>query len=597
MPDGTRGGVAGGIRSVGGRLWDEPNPDMAVVASLVDAGASAPVAEILATRGVVPADVAEFLRPRLRASLPNPFFFVGMREGADRIATAVQSQEKVAIWGDYDVDGATSSALAARFLREAGASEVTIKIPDRILEGYGPNIAGLRDLQASGHTLCIMLDCGTAALEPLALAHAIGLDVVVIDHHLPEADLPPAVAVINPNRHDQEKGQGHLCAVGMTFVTMVGVSGVLRDRGWWASRGGAPDLMALLDLVALGTVADVVPLVGANRAFVYQGLQIMAASVNPGIRALMAVSGLKKPPTADDLGWRLGPRINAGGRIGEADGGARLLSATDPAECAALADKLNQWNSKRQEIEKGYLKEAMAMAEAQVDEKGFLPGAIVVCGTVWHQGVIGILAGRLKEAFQRPTFVFTDVGNGRAKGSGRSVKGFHLGDPVIAARQAGLLVYGGGHEMAAGATIETSKIDDFRRWLMEAVERSGFAPGDVPLEADLVLKVREASLGLVEAVRSELEPCGTANGKPRVLVKGGRLVRCEIVGNGHLKIEVADDTGASLSALRWGAGGTEFDAAVQGLKGQRVDLLGELDIEEFRGRRTVLMLRDVRLAE
>ena len=426
------------------------------------------VARVLAGRGVAADEVPNFLDPALKRLLPDPSVLTDMDKAAGRIADAVVAGEPIAVFGDYDVDGATSSALFARYLRSVGRDPV-IYIPDRLFEGYGPNTEALKSLANAGARLVVCVDCGSTSHQALADGRAMGLDIVVIDHHQLGAELPPAVAVVNPNRQDDLSGLGHLAAVGVTFLTLVAVNRLLRARGWFASRA-EPELLQWLDLVALGTVCDVVPLVGLNRAFVAKGLLAMARRANRGLAALADAARLGGPVAPYHLGFLLGPRINAGGRIGDAALGARLLASDDPAECERLAAELDRLNRERQAIETAMLEEATAEAAAEIGD-GEGPSVLVTASERWHPGVVGLIASRLKDRFHRPAVAIALQPNGVGSGSGRSVAGVDLGHAVRRAVERGILVKGGGHAMAAGLTVEKGET-----WRASCLSRGGASP-------------------------------------------------------------------------------------------------------------------------
>src|SRR5579872_2433098 len=453
-------------RSATGRAWrDRLDARAATRALAIAQRYDLPelLARILAGRNVEPDAVEAFLNPTIKQSMPDPDVLSGMAEAAARIADAVVRGETVAIFGDYDVDGATSAALLTRFLRFGGLSPL-LHIPDRLFEGYGPNIEAVRALAARDATLLVTVDCGTTSIAPLAEAHTLGLDVVVIDHHQADEELPPALAIVNPNRRDDLSGLGHLAAVGLVFMTVVAVNRVLRARGFWTAERPEPDLLAFLDDVALGTVADVVPLIGLNRAFVAKGLIALRRRARAGHVSLMDAARLSGPPEAWHLGFLLGPRINAGGRIGRADLGVRLLIEDDPTEAAKIAAELDRLNRERQTIELDTLAqaEAEAMAALGIEEKG---AVVVTAAEGWHPGVVGIVAGRLKEKFGRPAFAIALEPGGIGTGSGRSITGVDIGRAVRRAVSEGLLTKGGGHAMAAGVTLRKAALAEFRAYL------------------------------------------------------------------------------------------------------------------------------------
>lgn len=503
------------------------------------------VARVLAARGVGLDDAPAFLNPTLRALLPDPSVLRDMDRAAERIARAVTGGEGIAVFGDYDVDGATSTALMTRYLRAVGV-EPQIHIPDRIAEGYGPNAQALEKLRAGGAGLVVTVDCGTTAFDALEGAAASGLDVVVIDHHTAEPRLPKVSAVVNPNRLDQDPGLGQLAACGVTFLTLVALNRTLRKAGAFAGRA-EPDLMALLDLVALGTICDVVPLTGLNRALVGQGLKVLAQRRNTGLAALADVARVTETVDAYHVGYILGPRINAGGRIGRADLGARLLATEDKAEAARIAALLDEHNVDRKTVEA----EVMAAAIAQVEAADSGP-VIVIAGEGWHPGVVGIVAGRLRERYGRPSCV-VGVEGGIGKASGRSVPGVDLGAAVIAARQAGLLLSGGGHRMAAGFTVRQERVAELRAYLIEHIDGQVAAqPGEpmVPLvELDGTLVVEAATVELAETL-CRLGPYGAGNPEPRFALPRVRVVAASVVGSGgHVACTLVGPDGGRLRAI------------------------------------------------
>src|SRR5690349_3893003 len=453
-------------RSVTGQpwRWRRPPDDGLGMDALVD--------ELLLARGVARDDLARHRDPKIRDFLPDPSCLRDMDKGAKRLADAVQGSETIAIFGDYDVDGATSAALLVLLLRRLGAEPI-VYIPDRLMEGYGPSGKALVDLKARGATVALCVDCGAQAFDALEEARSAGLDVIVVDHHKCASLLPAAFALINPNRLDESAdgaAHGHLAAVGMAFLLGVALIRELRGRGFFETLA-EPKILDLLDLVALGTVADVARLRTLNRAFVMQGLRIMAARQNIGMAALIEASRLVKPPSCRDLGFALGPRINAGGRVGKSDLGVRLLTCNDPEEARSIAAELDRLNEERRAIEMLVCEQAEIQAQAQIDSP-----VITVMSAGWHQGVIGIVAGRLKERFGRPTIVIAETEHGTGKGSGRSISGVDLGAAVLAAKDSGLLTAGGGHAMAAGLTLPAGGLEAFRKFingrLAEDVERS-----------------------------------------------------------------------------------------------------------------------------
>jgi single-stranded-DNA-specific exonuclease len=579
-------------RSFNGRRWELRGADERLALALSQR-LKLPeiVGRVMAGRGVGLDDAEIYLNPNLRTLLPDPSLLRDMDKAAARLAQAVTANELIAVFGDYDVDGATSSALLKRLL-EAQGGRVRVYIPDRVTEGYGPNAPALRKLKAEGASVVVTVDCGTTAFEALADAQEAGLDVIVADHHEAEPHLPKAVAVVNPNRIDEARGLGHLAAVGVTFLLGVAVNRALRQAGWFGPSRAEPDLMGLLDLVALGTVCDVVPLKGVNRALVTQGLKIMARRANPGLAALADVAGLSEKPTAWHAGFLLGPRINAGGRVGAADLGTRLLSTQDPIEAGELARKLNDLNKDRQEIEAAVLRDAIEMVESTADADAPL---LFVHGENWHPGVIGIVAGRLKERYGRPACVAA-VENGVAKGSGRSVNGVDLGSAVIAARQAGILSNGGGHAMAAGFTVDAARLGELAHFLAERLRlqaASGLAP---ILTLDGALEPGGANFDLVETLES-CGPYGAGNDEPKFALAGVRIAKADVVGMGHVRVNLAGPGGGWLKAIAFKSADSELGHALLASNGQPMHVAGSLRADTWQGRRSAqLVIDDAALA-
>src|SRR6516164_7836300 len=546
---GGAGNVLKVERSVCGRRWRLRAGDIAEGQAIAERlGLPEIVGRLLAQRGVDHDHAPGFLAPRLRDQLPDPSHLRDMEVAATRLARAVREGETIAVFGDYDVDGATSTALLARFFAAVGG-RTRIYVPDRLREGYGPNTPALLRLLAEGTRVVVTVDCGTNAHLPLAEAAAAGLEVIVVDHHVAEPLLPRAAAIVNPNRLDEESRQGGLAAVGVAFLLIVAVNRALRQVGWYAGDRTEPDLMAWLDLVALGTVCDVVPLAGLNRAFVAQGIRVARRNANSGLAALAAVS---EPLDAYHLGFVLGPRVNAGGRVGDADLGARLLATDDPALAADLAQRLDAHNRERRDIETRTLEAAIAM----VEEAAQPPALVFAAATDWHPGVIGIVASRLKERYERPACVVA-LGDGIGRGSGRSIAGLPLGPAVIAARQAGLLINGGGHAMAAGFTVAAERLDALRELLVErlgdGLDRGRLVP---ELRVDGALSLGAAQAGLISHIE-RLAPFGAGNPEPRFAFTRVAVAHAEVVGSGHLRCILADPLDAArLRAIAFRAAGT-----------------------------------------
>ena len=523
------------------------------------------VDELLLARGVARDELARHRDPRIRDFLPDPSCFKDMDVGAKRLADAVQGGETVAIFGDYDVDGATSAALLTLLLRRLGADPI-VYIPDRLMEGYGPSGKALVELKARGASVAVCVDCGAQAFEALEEARAAELDVIVVDHHQCASLLPAAHAMINPNRLDEGAdgaAHGHLAAVGMAFLLGVALLRELRGRGYFEGRE-EPKILDLLDLVALGTVADVARLKTLNRAFVTQGLKVMAARQNIGLSALAEAARLVKPPTCRDLGFALGPRINAGGRVGKSDLGVRLLTSADPEEARTIAAELDRLNEERRAIE-------MLVTQQAGEQAAKLDGApvITVMGAGWHQGVIGIAAGRIKERFGRPAIVIAETEDGTGKGSGRSIGGVDLGAAVLAAKDSGLLSAGGGHAMAAGLTLPAGGLDAFRDFINERlaadVERS---LGDRALLLDALLAPGGVAGSLCDALDAA-GPYGAGWPGPRVAVGPARLIKVGIVGDGHVRGLACGDDGKSFKWIAFRSAATELGQSLLASPGDR----------------------------
>jgi single-stranded-DNA-specific exonuclease len=554
------------------------------------------LARILAGRNVEVDAVDAFLDPTLKRSMPDPDVLTAMKEAAERLADAVTCNESIAIFGDYDVDGATSAALLARYLRQCGIDPI-IHIPDRLFEGYGPNVEAVRALAARGATLLVCVDCGTTSIEPLTEAKKLSLDVVIIDHHQADEVLPPAVAIVNPNRRDDLSGLGHLAAVGLVFMTVVALNRVLRGRGFWRADRPEPDQLALLDDVALGTVADVVPLIGLNRAFVAKGLIALRRRERVGHTSLMDVARLSGPPEAWHLGFLLGPRINAGGRIGRADLGVRLLLENDPIEAAKIAAELDRLNSERQAIEQDTLAQAdaEAMAALGIEEKG---AVVVTAAEGWHPGVVGLVAARLKEKFGRPAFAIALEPGGIGTGSGRSIVGVDIGRAVRRAVSEGLLVKGGGHAMAAGVTLRKGALAPLRAFLESTlsadVETARRASG---LMIDGAVSAAAADAGLV-AMIGRAGPFGSGNPEPVIALPAHTVTYAEEVGQAHMRVRLKSADGASVNAIAFRAAGQKLGVALRNSRGRQVHAAGSFALDRWQGEERVqFKLTDIASAE
>ena len=577
----TRTAVLGIEQSLTGKAWHWRGGNMQLtdgIAGLEDDI----VTQLLLSRGVAREDLERHRQPTLRAFLPDPSEFRDMDLAAQRLVEAVLAGETVTIYGDYDVDGATSSALLIRLLRMLG-HEARHYIPDRLLEGYGPSGEALLKIGEAGSSLIVTVDCGAMAHEALAQAHDAGIDVIVVDHHKCSPDLPRAYALVNPNRLDESDlaaGHGHLAAVGVAFLLAVAVVRTLREAGHFAGRP-EPDLMSLLDLVALGTVADVAAIRGLNRAFVAQGLKVMARRANIGMAALIDASRLKAAPQCHDCGFALGPRINAGGRVGEATLGVRLLTTEDPDEARAIAAQLSVLNEERRAIEAMVQEAAEEQLAAQHNR-----AVICVSGRGWHPGVIGIVAGRIKEQTGKPTIVIAlDAEGGFGKGSGRSIAGVDLGAAIIAARAQGLLVAGGGHAMAAGLTITPDQLDPFADWLEDYLSA---AVARASASRSLLLDLAVAPGGLVPGLVETLDgagPFGMGWPGPRVAVGPVRLIKADVVGNAHVRLIASGADGASFKAIAFRAAESPLgQALLHGAKGRRLWLAGRAKTDDWGSR-------------
>ncbi|MFZ3179077.1 MAG: single-stranded-DNA-specific exonuclease RecJ [Methylocystis silviterrae] len=570
-------------RSVLGRRWRgrlDARGEAQALALTQAHGIDDFLARVIAGRGVTVADAAGYLDPKLRDLLPDPSSLRDMDAATNRLADAIEKSEQIAVFGDYDVDGACSSALLIDFWRAAGAPEPLLHIPDRIIEGYGPNVEAIRDLAARGATLLATVDCGTSSHEAFAVARALGFDVIVLDHHQAPEVLPDAL-VVNPNRLDDLSGQGALCAAGVVFLVLVGLSRTLRARGWWSDDRPEPDLLAALDLVALATVADISPLARLNRALVAKGLMVMAGRSRPGLAALMDAARLDGPPRAYHLGFALGPRINAGGRIGDAGLGARLLTLADGAEARRFANELDRLNGERQVVERMILEQAVAEAEAQVAGSNRL-SCLVVHGQDWHPGVVGLIASRLKERFNTPAFVIAFNGE-YGTGSGRSLSGVDLGAAVRRAVDLGLAVKGGGHAMAAGVTLARDKIDDFRAFLDEALAESVEAARlDDALVVDAAVAGRGVCLELLRRVE-RAGPFGQGNPEPLFALPEQQVTFAQTVGADHVRARLRSRDGATVDAIAFRAVHSPLGEALLRGDGAQLHVAAKLSRNVFRG--------------
>jgi single-stranded-DNA-specific exonuclease len=537
---------------------------------------------VLAARGVGPDAAPAFLAPTIKSLMPDPASILDMDAAASRIADAIEGRQRVAVFGDYDVDGACSSALMQLFLGMHGLG-CRVYIPDRLFEGYGPNPTAIEGLVKDGAQLIVTVDCGSTSFEPLEVARNLATDAIVIDHHQADEVLPPAVAVVNPNRQDDLSGLGQLCAAGVVFLVLVAVTRELRRRGFYKSGGQEPDLLSLLDIVGLATVCDVVPLTGLNRAYVTQGLQVMRGRRNVGLRALFDAAGLKQTPNTYHLGFVLGPRINAGGRIGDSALGAKLLSTSDEQEAARIATLLDRLNRERKAIETQMLEEALAEADAMLS--GDPDAAIVMLGSSdWHKGVVGLVASRLTERFRRPSCVIAWGEDGTGTGSLRSVSGVDIGGAVRAAAAAGILVKGGGHAMAAGLTVERGRLEDLRGFINERLRAKAQAARDTAsLEIDGALTPAAVTHDLIELLE-KAGPYGQGNPQPKFAFPAHRVKFAKVVGEAHVRCALEAGDGGRLDAIAFRAVGQPVGELLLGAAGMPLHVVGTIRRDTWGGR-------------
>ncbi|TPN88487.1 single-stranded-DNA-specific exonuclease RecJ [Mesorhizobium sp. CU2] len=572
-------------QSATGVSWEHrltERQDMAALAIAQGHGVPDIVARVLAGRGVSADQAERFLDPTIRELLPNPASLTDMEKAAARLADAIVAGEKVAIFGDYDVDGAASSALIKRFLAHFSVPS-EIYIPDRIFEGYGPNPDAMRELISRGARLIVTVDCGTNSAASVDAAREAGADVVVLDHHQVGGPLPLADAVVNPNREDDLSGQGHLCAAGVVFLCLVQTAKVLRER----LPDAAPvDLLSLLDLVALATVCDVVPLTGVNRAFVVKGLQVLRQLKNEGLAALARVSRIGEPINTFHLSFLIGPRINAGGRIGDAALGSRLLATDDPVEAAGIAETLDRLNQERQQMEQEMLAQARAEADAEL-AGGSGPAVIVTASHNWHPGIVGLIASRLKDYARRPAFAIAFNSTGLGTGSGRSVTGFDLGRLVREAASAGLIVKGGGHAMAAGITVERAKLGELRAFFEERAAADVFRlQNEESLAVDGALAAEGATLSLLDSLE-KAGPFGAGHIAPVFVLPRHRLADARAIGTNHIRVDLQSQSGGKIQAIAFRAVDTPLGEFLFRNRGKTVHVAGSLSGNYWNGNRTV----------
>ena len=590
----TQHNLLGDALSASGKRWFLRSADERQIAFYVQKfGLSEAVSKLLVSRGISEKDIENYLNPSLKNALPDPAHLKDMDKAVQRLKEAILKQEKTAVFGDYDVDGATSSALLKRYFQALGI-DITIYIPDRMTEGYGPNIKALEHLQKQGNTLVITVDCGTTSFEPVAKAKERGLDVIVIDHHIGEPSLPEAIAIVNPNRLDQQESPCKDCAaVGVVFMTLIALQKSLREEGYFNYKK-EPNLLGFLDLVATGTVCDVVALKGVNRAFVKQGLKVFANRQNTGLRALADASGIDTYPSSYHLGFLIGPRINAGGRVGSSALGAELLSIDDPYRCQEIATQLSTYNEERKAIEANVLEEAKKHVESLENLKD-LP-ALIIAGRHWHPGVIGIVAGRLKDHYSKPTFVISLDEKGIGKGSARSISGLDIGSLIQAAKQDGILEAGGGHAMAGGLTISENQLKHFETFCKTRIQRSIEKEGldlTPSLKIDVRLAPGGATIDLLEQFE-KLSPYGQGNPNPRFLFEELSVVKADIVGENHVRCIFTDfSKSGQLSGISFRSVGTPLGDLLLNARGKWLSAVGTLKLDEWNGRKRVqFMLED-----
>ncbi|PCJ99800.1 MAG: single-stranded-DNA-specific exonuclease RecJ [Zetaproteobacteria bacterium] len=550
------------------------------------------VARLLCQRGVPPEEVDSFLNPTLKNDFPDPFSLKGLGDMAEDVAIAIEDGKKFSIFGDFDVDGATSSAVLYRFLKCVGI-EAKIYIPDRLSEGYGPNIGALQKLKEQGADILMMLDCGTTAFDIVKAGTDLGLQIIILDHHEAEDHLPECWHVINPKRKDDTSGLDMLAAVGVTFMVCVAINNRLRDRGFYKNKGlSEPNLKGFLDIVALGTVCDMVPLTGVNRLFIRMGFAVPYDQLNVGIKALMGVAGISPPISTYDCGFVLGPRINAGSRVSEADLGARLLTSDDPEECKNIAWTLNDCNDKRKAIQKTMEEQAIAM----VEDLGLQDAPLILLDHEdWHPGLSGLVAGRLKEKYKKPacvvTYAYDLSGRKEGRGSGRSIPGIHIAQSFIDARIAGFLEKGGGHAMAGGFTMNPDKLADLREFLNKDIARQ-MENTDTNIETiiDGVLTVQGITLGLIEVLQNKVGPFGQEQPEPVFMLKNIRIHKADILGGAHIRVMLSDwEGGTRVKAMAFRSVDTPLGDALLKSGTYAFHILGQLKINEWQGRKSAEM--------
>lgn len=593
MDNEVAGPFLGVTASAGGHVWkDRLEPSRIHIAMAITQQHHVPevLGRMLASRLDPDEDVATYLNPSIKNLMPDPHSLQDMEKAAGRIAQAIEAGEAIVIYGDYDVDGGTSSALWRRFLMSHG-NDCRIYIPDRMTEGYGPNPAAMEQLVADGAKLIITVDCGSTSHEAMQVIADSDCDTIIIDHHQLGEDFPPCYALINPNRPDDLSGQGDLAAAGVVFLTLAAVVKELRKRGFYNDNRKAPDLLQLLDLVALATICDVVPLTGLNRAYVHKGLQVMRHRQNAGLRALADVAGLQEAPTSYHLGFLIGPRINAGGRIGNSSLGAQLLSSNDDVESQKIAEQLDRYNSERKAMEGVMLEEAVAAADQMVEQDPDTP--IIITGSPdWHKGLVGLLASRLCERFKRPALAIAWEGGGEGTGSARSIQGVDIGAAIRAAVDKGLLVKGGGHAMAGGLTVFETKYDELGAFLRETLKE---AREQASSGSDLLIDGALTPLAASTELLLQLEkagPYGSGNPPPRFVFPAHHVNFAKIVGNGHVRCSLQAGDGSRIDAVAFRSADTPIGELLLNNNGMPLHIAGSLKINSWGGRVKVEMIID-----
>ncbi len=573
--------------------WVLPDPSLDEIA-LIKQRHDVPeiVARLLVQRGVPFDQVDRFLNPTLKNDFPDPFSLKGMGDMAEDVAIAIEEKKNFAIFGDFDVDGATSSAILARFLKGVGI-EAPIYIPERLSEGYGPNIGALQSLKNGGADVIMMLDCGTTAFDVVKAGSDMGLKIIILDHHEAEDKLPECWHVVNPKRKDDSSDLDMLAAVGVTFLSCVAINNRLRDRGFYKQNGiSEPDLRSMLDILALGTVCDMVPLTSANRLFVRSGFALPSQSMNLGMRSLMDVAGISAPISTYDCGFVLGPRINAGSRVHRADLGAQLLTSEDPEECKNIAWTLNDCNDKRKAIQKSMEEQAIAMVEEQNMQDDPI---IVVAHEDWHAGLSGLVAGQIKEKYQKPACVVTYAhdlsGKKEGRGSGRSIPGIHIAQSFIDARNEGLLEKGGGHAMAGGFTVDPDKVEELRTFLCAHISKQmENTDVNVETEIDAVLTSQGVTVDLIEMLQAQVGPFGQEYPEPVFMLENVRIHKADILGTNHVRVMMSDwEGGSRIKGMAFRSADTPLGDALLSGSARALNVIGHLKINEWQGRKSAEM--------